>query len=138
SVMLRGHHAAGFIRSRDTMNIVRCPRCLDDVTVPLRASPKALVRCPLCLEEYTLAEALGSLPPALIVLDGSAAAEEPALVGVAEAELGGAPWGSGDGYRLSGGAYGAALESGGPSDAMEAPRPVVKGARAKRKERSAL
>ncbi len=127
------------------MNIVRCPRCQDDVTVPLRASPKALVRCPLCLEEYTLAEALGGLPPALVVLDGSDAASDEAFVGagVVHAESG-ETWGArqsqggqsrGDEYQLSGG-YGAALEAGGPSDAIAAPRPVVKGTRPKRKEKN--
>ncbi|MCI0358934.1 MAG: hypothetical protein L0211_10685 [Planctomycetaceae bacterium] len=117
------------------MNIVRCPRCLDDVTVPLRASPKALVRCPLCLEEYLLREALGGLPPELVVLDGSEAAEEPALVGagVAEAEFEG-----GDDYRLSGGSFGAALDSSAPGGAVAAPRPVVKGARQEKREKNAV
>jgi hypothetical protein len=40
------------------MCIVRCPRCRDEVTVPARATSRALVRCPLCLEQYLLAEAL--------------------------------------------------------------------------------
>src|SRR5688572_2773545 len=107
------------------MNIVRCPRCLDDVSVPLRASPKALVRCPLCLEEYLLREALGGLPPELVVLDGSGGGDEPALVGaeaglaeIEQAELGG----SGE-YRMSGASYGAALDTGGPGAAVAAPRP---------------
>ena len=120
------------------MNIVRCPRCLDDVTVPMRASPKALVRCPLCLEEYLLREALGGLPPELVVLDGSEREEEPALVGadaglaeVEQAELGG----SGE-YRMSGASYGAALDTGGPGAAVAAPRPAIKGARPKRKEKN--
>jgi hypothetical protein len=120
------------------MNIVRCPRCQDDVTVPLRASPKALVRCPLCLEEYTLAEALGGLPPALVVLDGSDMVEESALfgAGVAQAGLDRAGFGGGDEYRLSSGGYGPALEAGGPGDAIAAPRPVVKGTRPKKKEKN--
>jgi len=108
---------------------------LDDVTMPLRASPKALVRCPLCLEEYTLSEALGGLPPTLVVLDGSELEDEPALVGggVVQAEYGG-----GDEYRLSGGGFGAALDASGPGAGVAAPRPVVKGARAKRKEKNAF
>jgi hypothetical protein len=123
------------------MNIVRCPRCMDDVTVPLRASPKALVRCPLCLEEYLLSEALDGLPPALVVLDGSEMADEPALAGagVARAEAGRAEYGGGDEYRLTGGAFDAALDASGPGAAVGAPRPVVKGAaRPKKKEKSAL
>jgi len=52
------------------MTIVRCPRCRDEVTVPAKASGRALVRCPLCLEEYLLAEALGSAPPPLVIIGG--------------------------------------------------------------------
>jgi len=117
------------------MNIVRCPRCLDDVTVPLRASPKALVRCPLCLEEYLLREALGGLPPELVVLDGSDAVDEPALVGAGAAEI---EVGGSDDYRVSGGAFDAALDSSAPGRAVAAPRPVVKGARPARREKNAV
>jgi hypothetical protein len=118
------------------MNIVRCPRCLDDVTIPLRASPKALVRCPLCLEEYLLSEALGGLPPALEVLDGSDTADEPALIGASAAAVG-ADYGGGSDYSLSGGGYDAAFDSSAPARPAAA-RPVVTGARPKKKERSAL
>src|SRR5262245_33102030 len=52
------------------MTIVRCPRCRDEVTVPARASGRALVRCPLCLEEYLLAEALANAPPLLVIIGG--------------------------------------------------------------------
>ena len=52
------------------MAIVRCPRCRDEVTVPPRATRKALVRCPLCLEQYLLAEALANAPPQLVIIGG--------------------------------------------------------------------
>jgi hypothetical protein len=118
------------------MNIVRCPRCLDDVTIPLRASPKALVRCPLCLEEYLLSEALGGLPPVLEVIDGSDTADEPALVGASAAAVG-AEYDGGHDYHLSGGSYDAALDSSAPARPA-ATRPVVTGARPKKKERNAF
>lgn len=57
------------------MTIVRCPRCRDEVTLPDKASPRALVRCPLCLEEYLLAEVLADAPPALIIIGGEVPAE---------------------------------------------------------------
>ncbi len=121
------------------MTIVNCPRCRDEVTVPARASRKALVRCPLCLEEYLLGEAV-ELPPALIVLDGSADGDELALVGAGvasdTAQAGGMELG-GDEYRLSGGGFGAALDSRPSAGASLSPaRPAVKGARPKRKEKS--
>ena len=91
------------------MNIVRCPRCLDDVTVPLRASPKALVRCPLCLEEYPLAEALGGLPPGWLVIDGSDGQSRrwSGRAGSCRGRAGGAR--GGDDYRCRAAVYGAAL-----------------------------
>src|SRR3954452_22975511 len=52
------------------MTIVRCPRCRDEVTVPPRATARALVRCPLCLEQYLLAEALANAPPLLAIIGG--------------------------------------------------------------------
>src|SRR5688572_26794607 len=121
------------------MTIVNCPRCRDEVTVPARASRRALVRCPLCLEEYLLGAAI-ELPPALIVLDGSADGDEPELVGAGAgleaAEAGGRERG-GDEYRLSGGSFGEALESRPSAGASISPaRPAVKGARPKRKEKS--
>ena len=116
------------------MTIVHCPRCRDEVTVPAKASPKALVRCPLCLEEYLLAEALAEMPPALLVVGGEME-EEPALVGagVAAAEAGGE-------YTMAGG-YGAGVfDSSAPAGATVTPaRAGVKpGARPRRKEKSAL
>ncbi len=119
------------------MSIVRCPRCRDEVTVPARASQKALVRCPLCLEEYVLQEALSLMPPALEVIDGSLGVEEPALVSAGAAageesyEL------AGRGERSSGfaGAFDASPAAG---SVTAAPRPAFKGARPKRKERGVL
>ncbi|HMC09767.1 MAG TPA: hypothetical protein VKH44_00695, partial [Pirellulaceae bacterium] len=52
------------------MSTVRCPRCRDEVTVPTRATSRALVRCPLCLEQYLLAEALAGAPPSLVIIGG--------------------------------------------------------------------
>jgi hypothetical protein len=52
------------------MTIVRCPRCRDEVSVPVKATSRALVRCPLCLEQYLLAEALAGAPPALVIIGG--------------------------------------------------------------------
>jgi hypothetical protein len=119
------------------MSIVRCPRCRDEVTVPARASQKALVRCPLCLEEYVLQEALSLMPPALEVIDGSLGVEEPALVaaGAAAGE---------ESYELSGprersaGFAGAFDASPGTGSVAAAPRPSFKGARPKRKERGVV
>ncbi|HEX5103512.1 MAG TPA: hypothetical protein VFV87_06855 [Pirellulaceae bacterium] len=115
------------------MTIVHCPRCRDEVTVPAKASPRALVRCPLCLEEYLLSEALAELPPTLLVVGGELE-EEPELVGAAAAtaEAGGE-------YGLAGEFGGGVFDSSAPAGAMVTPaRPGVKGARPKRKERSAL
>lgn len=115
------------------MTIVHCPRCRDEVTVPAKASPKAQVRCPLCLEEYVLAEALAQMPPALEIIGGEWD-EEPALVGagVETAEAGG-------GYSMSSGGFGGAFDSSAPAGATVSPaRTAVKGARPKRKEKSAV
>jgi hypothetical protein len=115
------------------MTIVHCPRCRDEVTVPAKASPRALVRCPLCLEEYLLAEALAEMPPALLIV-GDEMDEEPALVGAgtAAAEAGG--------YGEAGGFGGGVFDSSAPAGAAVAPaRTAVKsGARPRRKEKSAL
>jgi hypothetical protein len=127
------------------MKIVECPRCRDEVTVPARARARSLVRCPLCLEEYLLREALAELPPMLEVLDGSGGEEddgEADLVG-AGAPLkaaAGAIGDVGDEYRVAGGGFGGVLDSS-PAAGVTvstAARPAVKGARPKRKERSAL
>ncbi len=121
------------------MTIVNCPRCRDEVTVPTRASRKALVRCPLCLEEYLLGEAI-ELPPALIVLDGSDGGDEPALVGAGVAEMdAGVGRAGGDECRISGGGFEATLDSRpSPGASISPARPGVKGTRPKRKEKSAL
>lgn len=50
------------------MTIAHCPRCREQVTIPLGASPQARVRCPLCSDEYLLEDALRPLPPLLVVL----------------------------------------------------------------------
>src|SRR5688572_30429621 len=52
------------------MTIVRCPRCRDEVSLPPKATGRALVRCPLCLEQYLLAEAMAGAPPALVIIGG--------------------------------------------------------------------
>ncbi len=51
------------------MTVVSCPRCHDEVSLPVGAPGSARVRCPLCSEEYVLAEALRSVPPTLELLD---------------------------------------------------------------------
>lgn len=51
------------------MTIIACPKCAESVVLPDRASRLATVRCPLCQEEFPLAEALGKLPPTLIVVE---------------------------------------------------------------------
>ncbi|MDX1947091.1 MAG: hypothetical protein SFU86_16955 [Pirellulaceae bacterium] len=123
------------------MTIVQCPRCRDEVTVPAKASPRALVRCPLCLEEYTLREALAELPPTLIVIDGSLPADdeyEPAMAGAAAAHAGGDLGGS---YELSGGGFptAAVLDSSPAADgAVTTAQPRLKGKIRKRKEKSAI
>jgi hypothetical protein len=120
------------------MTIVHCPRCRDEVTVPARASVRALVRCPLCLEQYLLGEALDQLPPSLIVLDGSLGGEEPELVGAGVAADLVAAEASGE-YKVAGGGFEAALDSRPGVGATVAPaRPGVKGTRPKRKPRSAI
>src|SRR5262245_25298660 len=116
------------------MTIVQCPRCRDEVTVPAKASPKALVRCPLCLEEYLLIEALSQLPPTLLVIDGSVTEDEPALAGAGAAAAGG------DEYRMSGPAWSGMTDSSAPAGATVAPsRPQVKAApRRKETEKSVI
>src|SRR5205814_9509959 len=66
------------------MITIRCPRCRDEVTVPPRATTRALVRCPLCLEQYLLAEALANAPPLLVIIGGEV--EEAAIQRPVEAE----------------------------------------------------
>src|SRR5688572_2935447 len=121
-VHYRKELATGRRREHWYMTIVHCPRCRDEVTVPAKASPRALVRCPLCLEEYLLAEALAEMPPALLVVGGEME-EEPALVGGGSvaAEAGGD-------YSLAGdGGYGAGVfDSSAPAGAAVSPARVGK------------
>ena len=119
------------------MTIVHCPRCRDEVTAPAGATVKTLVRCPLCLEEYVLGEAVGELPPALIVLDGSAEGDELELVGAGAPAGEGRAGGEGE-YRLSGGGFERAFAARPSGSSSVAARPAVKGERPKRKERSAV
>jgi len=107
------------------MTIVRCPRCRDEVTVPAKATSRALVRCPLCLEEYLLAEALANAPPSLVIIGGEV--EQSAIQAPAESD---------SEYRLAGG-FSHAAETAAAS--AVAPRPVVRGpSRPRRQERSSL
>lgn len=94
------------------MTIVRCPRCRDEVTVPAKASGRALVRCPLCLEEYLLAEALANAPPALVIIGGEIPQTEVALV--AEDEE----------YQLSAATFTPAVPA--PMTVGQAARPAVR------------
>jgi hypothetical protein len=97
------------------MTFVRCPRCRDEVTVPPRATGRALVRCPLCLEEYLLAEALANAPPPLVIIGGEA---EPGAIAAAD----------GSEYRLAGGPFSATtFDSSAPAaGAALAPRPALR------------
>ena len=114
------------------MSVVRCPRCRDEVTLPAKASSKALVRCPLCLEEYLLAEALTHAPPTLLVIGGaldSGAAESDAAAQRA------------DEYRLVGGGFSAdVFDASAPATAAAMPaRPVVRsGGRPRKKEKNPI
>lgn len=56
------------------MSFAACPRCKDEISVPLGVRPSARVRCPLCREEMLLSEVLDRLPPMLEVLDAADAA----------------------------------------------------------------
>lgn len=51
------------------MTIASCPKCTDQVTMPVGVGREATVRCPLCHEEFRLADVLDKLPPVLIVVD---------------------------------------------------------------------
>ena len=50
------------------MSIVNCPKCRDQVTLPIGASREAVVQCPLCSAQFPLQEILAQLPPALVVI----------------------------------------------------------------------
>lgn len=60
------------------MSFAACPRCHDEISVPLGVRPSARVRCPLCREEMQLSEVLDRLPPMLEVLDAEDAYAAPA------------------------------------------------------------
>src|SRR5688500_13576666 len=98
------------------MTTVRCPRCRDEVSVPAKATLRALVRCPLCLEQYLLAEAMAGAPPALVIIGGEVeqAAIEPAAADAVE-------------YQIAGGYSADDFVGRGPAASpMMAARPMVK------------
>jgi hypothetical protein len=107
------------------MTIVRCPRCRDEVSVPAKATTRALVRCPLCLEQYLLAEALANAPPPLIIIGGEVAQDAIEQQAAGEGE-----------YRLSGGV----LDASAPAPAaVIMPRPAVRSTpRTRRPEKNGL
>lgn len=112
------------------MSVVRCPRCRDEVTVPARATGRALVRCPLCLEQYLLAEALAGAPPLLVIIGGEV--EQAAIDDSGE---------PGIQYQVaSGGFASAALDASAPVAAsVTVPRSALRtGLRPRRKEQSGL
>src|SRR5262245_33578042 len=113
------------------MTIIRCPRCRDEVTAPAKASRLAIVRCPLCLEEYPLADALRQVPPELIIVGADAEAA---------ADLDANPWHAAESAGTAAATEGAGVFDAGPGAGVAAPaaRPVVKGPRPKRRERSAI
>ncbi len=53
------------------MSISSCPRCSQQVTLPVGVSNSARVRCPLCHAQYVLADALVNMPPLLEVIEDS-------------------------------------------------------------------
>src|SRR3954462_4324045 len=54
------------------MSISSCPRCSQQITLPIGISNSAKVRCPICRAQYSLADALVNMPPLLeVVGDGS-------------------------------------------------------------------
>src|SRR6476620_10085071 len=112
------------------MTIVRCPRCRDEVTVPAKATGRALVRCPLCLEEYLLAEALANAPPPLVIIGGEV---EQALIDSTASD--------GSEYQLAGGHYAPEMvhSTAASIASSAAARPALRPmARPRRKETSGL
>jgi hypothetical protein len=111
------------------MTIVRCPRCRDEVSVPAKATGRALVRCPLCLEQYLLAEAMAGAPPALVIIGGEVeqASIEPAAADEIE-------------YRIAGGYLADDFVGRAPAGAAVKPaRPMVRPvSRPKKKEKNGL
>src|SRR6476620_5954168 len=112
------------------MTIVRCPRCRDEVSVPAKATPRALVRCPLCLEQYLLSEALANAPPPLVIIGGEV--DESVIQRPSEME---------NEYQIARSGFSAdTLHATAPADvAVSLPRPAVRAAqRPRRKEKSGL
>jgi hypothetical protein len=112
------------------MTIVRCPRCRDEVTVPPRATERALVRCPLCLEQYLLAEALANAPPSLVIIGGEV--EEAAIQRPTETE---------NEYTIDTGGFSAdMLQAAVPTNTVVTlPRPALRaGRRPQRQEKGGL
>src|SRR5437773_3554106 len=112
------------------MTIVRCPRCRDEVSVPAKATARALVRCPLCLEQYLLAEALANAPPPLVIIGGEI--EEAVIQRTVEPE---------HEYQIASGAFSSAARESSPpvGAAVMLPRPAMRGGRrARRQEKSGL
>jgi hypothetical protein len=111
------------------MTIVRCPRCRDDVSVPAKATSRALVRCPLCLEQYLLAEAMAGAPPALVIIGGEVEQAAMEQVGTNGAE-----------YQIAGGYSANDFVGRGPmASPVMAPRPMVKPlSRPRKKEKNGL
>src|SRR5689334_16424640 len=50
------------------MSISSCPRCSQQITLPIGISNSAKVRCPICRAQYSLADALVNMPPLLEVV----------------------------------------------------------------------
>jgi hypothetical protein len=118
------------IKAETLMTIVRCPRCRDEVTVPPRATARALVRCPLCLEQYLLAEALANAPPPLVIIGGEV--EEAAIERPTETE---------NDYKIDASGFSAdALQATAPANAtVTLPRPAIRtGRRPRRQEKGGL
>src|SRR5437773_7080675 len=107
------------------MTIVRCPRCRDEVSVPAKATARALVRCPLCLEQYLLAEALANAPPLLVILGGEVADSTIQRPTEPEKE-----------YKIASGTFSPTVfESAAPATARVAlPRPAIRTGRRPQKE----
>src|SRR4029078_10689828 len=112
------------------MTIIRCPRCRDEVTVPSRATARALVRCPLCLEQYLLSEALANAPPPLVISGGEV--EQAAIERAEETE---------PEYTIASGDFAAATFDSSPpaGAAVGLPRPTIRtGRRPRPKEKGGL
>ena len=54
------------------MQVIACPECKDDVSIPESLATDAKLQCPLCMSEYAMQSLIDSLPPQLVVLDPDA------------------------------------------------------------------